>query len=38
VSVPGSRSLTYKLPKWMQFAANRGELLKTVSQLRRRLG
>jgi hypothetical protein len=33
-SPPGNRSLSYKLPKWMQLASNRDELLRTISRLR----
>lgn len=36
-SSPGNRGLAYKLPKWMQLARNRQELLRTISRLRRRL-
>jgi hypothetical protein len=36
-SPPGDRGLAYKLPKRMQLARNRQELLRTVSRLRRRL-
>jgi ribosomal protein S27AE len=37
-SPPGDRGLAYKLPKWIQLACNREELLRTISRLRRRLG
>jgi hypothetical protein len=36
-SPPSDRGLAYKLPKWMQLARNRQELLHAVSRLRRRL-
>jgi hypothetical protein len=36
-SLPGNRGLAYELPKWMQIARNRQELLRTISRLRRRL-
>jgi hypothetical protein len=37
-SPPGRRGLSYKLPKWMQAAGNRDELLRAISRLRSRLG
>ncbi len=37
-SPPGNRGLAYKLPKWMQLASARDELLHTIGRLRRRLG
>lgn len=36
-SPPGARGLAYKLPRWMQLARNRQELLRTISRLRSRL-
>ncbi len=36
-SPPGNRGLAYKLPKWMQLAHNRDELLRTISHMRRRV-
>jgi hypothetical protein len=33
-SPPGARGLTYMLPKWMQLARHREELLKTIERLR----
>lgn len=32
-SPPGNRGLAYKLPKWMQLASNRDELLHVVARL-----
>ena len=37
-SPPGNRQLAYKLPKWMQVARNREELLRALGRLRQRLG
>lgn len=36
-SPPGNRGLAYKLPKWMQLASNRDELLRAGERLRSRL-
>jgi len=36
-SPSGNRQLAYKLPKWMQMAGNREELLHGLSRLRQRL-
>ena len=36
-SPPGNRGLAYKLPKWMQLAANREEILRCGDRLRQRL-
>lgn len=36
-SPAGDRGLAYKLPKWMQLARNRAELLRTIDRLRVRL-
>ena len=36
-SPPGNRSLSYKLPKWMQLAKNRQELSAAIQRLRVRL-
>ncbi len=33
-SPPGNRGLSYKLPKWMQLASNRDELLRSITRLR----
>ena len=35
-SLSGNRQLAYKLPKWMQIAGNREELLQGLSRLRQR--
>ena len=36
-SPPGNRGLSYKLPKWMQVASHRDELLRAIARLRQRL-
>ena len=37
-SPPGNRGLSYKLPKWMQLASNREDVLRAIGHLRQRLG
>jgi len=37
-SPAGNRGLGYKLPKWMQLAKNRDEILAAIQRLRLRLG